>query len=516
MRHWFMRIILLVAIIAAISISVLALPDDPLAGGSTIVGDEYTPDYTNPVENEYFNGILKSSSSCIEMLKAMEGYLQKPKGDYQQYSIGYGCNTKYLRQYYDKLDISAEDLEKVLDLNNPDYILKEEKAEALMMYVMAEIEEDLDAFLTKYNIKVNQYQYDALMSFTYNLGTAWMNAGTRLGKVLVEGNYTVNDFASAMGVYCHVTTNGEAKVLDLLVSRRIQEIKLFLYGAYELDDVDIKFCTLRYDAGEGDAETDIGFYQVGAPYQILFSAEATENTAPYFAGWYTADGEKVTAATIAEGSTTVYARWSYSNENPELYQAGNAYVPGNAPDVGETEYNGDPLIPVDITQVFSDMGSDDWHYDYVCELYTRGVVDGFPDQTFRPDDTVTTGQALKMILLAAGYTEPEKVASHWARNFLNLALDEEIIARGQITDLDIPISRGLMAQIVVKSMGLSRLYEHFTFTDTINVYAQTLYDFGISDGYPDGTFRPDRNLTRAELSAIVCRMYDIRDLYNLG
>ena len=67
-----------------------------------------------------------------------------------------------------------------------------------------------------------------------------------------------------------------------------------------------------------------------------------------------------------------------------------------------------------------------------------------------------------------------------------------------------------MAQIVVKSMGLSRLYDFSTFNDTNSAYAQTLYDYGISDGYPDGSFKPDRPLTRAELCTIVCRMYQVR------
>lgn len=510
MRRYFLRSILLVILAVAVTISTFAAPPpDPLAGGSTIVGDDYIPDFNSSIDNAYFSGTLKISASAVEMLKAMEGYLQKPASDYLQASIGYGCNTKYLRKHYEQLDLTEADMEKVLSKDYPNYILKEEKAEALMLYVLEDIEESLDAFLEKYQISINQYQYDALMSFTYNLGTAWMNSSTRLGQVLVSGSYTVNELASAMGVYCHVTTASGTSVLDLLVSRRIQEIKLFLYGAYQLDATDAKFCTVRYDAGDGEAETDIGFYQVGQPYQILFQAEPTSDTDLYFVGWYTSDGQKITANTIAEGSTTVTARWSNVYEDPQLTQSGPAFVPSDNPSLGQTDYTGDPLAGLDLTTVFSDMKQNDWHYSYVQELYRRGVIEGFPDATFRPDDYVTTGQALKMILLAAGYAEPEVVASHWARNFLNLALEEEIIARGEITDLDVRISRGLMAKIVVNSLGIERLYDFSTFNDTTSVYAETLYDYGISDGYPDGSFGPNRYLTRAELSAIVCRMYSV-------
>lgn len=513
MRRCFLRSAFLILLAAALTVSAFAIPSDPLSGGSAIVGDEYIPDFDSSIDNPYFTGTLRISPSCVEMLKKMEGYLQKPKGDYQQYSIGYGCNTKYLRKYYDKLDISETDMEMVLSSSYPNYILKEEKAEALMLYVLDEVEDTLDKFLNKYSISVNQYQYDALMSFTYNLGNTWMKEDTRLASLLISGEYTVNEFASAMGVYCHAGT----EILDILVSRRIQEIKLFLFGAYQLDAVEEKFCTVVFEADNGEVETDIGYYEEGKPYQILFGAESEDPMMPYFVGWYTADGQKITASSIVgqEDRLTVYARFSDVQEDPELFVAADFYKPADNPSVGQTDYVGGATELIDVTTVFSDMNVDDWHYPYVCQLYTLGNIDGFPDKTFRPNDTVTTGQALKMILLASGYEQPPKVASHWARNFMNLALDEGIIVRGEITDLDVPISRGLMAKIVAKSMKLSRLYDHTVFTDTTDEYVATLYDFGISDGYPDGTFRPTKNLTRAELSAIVSRMYHIRDLYDI-
>lgn len=36
--------------------------------------------------------------------------------------------------------------------------------------------------------------------------------------------------------------------------------------------------------------------------------------------------------------------------------------------------------------------------------------------------------------------------------------------------------------------------------------ASLLKEFGVLDGYPDGTFKPQNSITRAEMAAIVCRM----------
>ena len=159
-------------------------------------------------------------------------------------------------------------------------------------------------------------------------------------------------------------------------------------------------------------------------------------------------------------------------------------------------------------QRFSDVAATDWYYSVVMQLVEAGTIDGFPDGTFRPKNTVTTGQALKMILLAAGYPEPARAASHWARGYLDFAIEQGFVTRfKEITDLDVPISRALVAQIAAKAMGLTRpetVEISFTDTDDDNVLA--LAAAGIVDGYKDGTFLPSKSLTRAELAAITARI----------
>ena len=165
-----------------------------------------------------------------------------------------------------------------------------------------------------------------------------------------------------------------------------------------------------------------------------------------------------------------------------------------------------PALAAGSTQVFTDVASGDWYYEDVMALYNAGVVNGFGDGSFKPGSTVTTGQALKMVLLAAGYDEPAPVASHWARGYLNLALSEGILVRGEITDLDVSITRALVAKVAALALGVQKTSDSFHFTDTQDEYIEALYEYGILNGYADGTFRPDRSLTRAELSAIVYRI----------
>ena len=87
-----------------------------------------------------------------------------------------------------------------------------------------------------------------------------------------------------------------------------------------------------------------------------------------------------------------------------------------------------------------------------------------------------------------------------------MALDYYIIDQGEITDLDVPITREVMAKVTANALGIERIYDGAVFSDTDNKYACALYDWGITEGYEDGTFRLERSLTRAELSAIVWRI----------
>lgn len=459
-------------------------------------------------DSPMFEGTLRTSAEGIEMIQDLEGFVASPWHDVSQYSIGYGCSTSYAKKYG-------------FDTSN----LSEEEAHQLMLFVLDELETYLDGFLNKYSISVNQYQYDALISLTYNLGKSWLSADSRLGKLLVDGSYTVNELASAFGIYCHTGTGKDAEVQDHLVSRRIREAKLFLYGAYDFADVEEKFCRLTYSGNVPPDYTDVALYQQGEPYQILFEPDPDEADGLYFVGWYTADGEKLTADTKVTDNETVYARWSDWEEDAELVSYSDPYVSPSKPALTEKQYVDGVCTSEDIadtddkddggenaveaSDLFTDLYQDRWYYDYVNTLYNQGIIKGYEDSTFRPERTVTTGEALKMILLAAGYSEPEQVTDHWASGYHYLALDLGVIDRGDIVDLDVAITREMMAKIAANALGLERLYDGAVYSDTDNKYACALYDWGITEGYEDGTFRLSRSLTRAELSAIVWRINNL-------
>ena len=159
---------------------------------------------------------------------------------------------------------------------------------------------------------------------------------------------------------------------------------------------------------------------------------------------------------------------------------------------------------------FSDVTSSTWCYKYVTELSDAKVIDGYTDGSFKPNNTVTYGAALKLVMLAAGYTEQAPTVSGQAFSGYLARAQRDGLVSGNV-DLTSSITRLQIAQLAAKAMELNvtNLPSAKPFTDTADVYVQALNAAGIIEGYfADGTYtyKPSNTLTRGQLSAIVWRM----------
>ena len=107
---------------------------------------------------------------------------------------------------------------------------------------------------------------------------------------------------------------------------------------------------------------------------------------------------------------------------------------------------------------YTDVSTDKWYNNPVSTMSRLGIIKGYPDGTFRPNDPITRAE---FAAIAARFDEHKaaKLASftdiygHWAINEISLA-----------------------------------------------------YENGWIKGYNDGTFRPNRNITRAEAMALINRV----------
>jgi hypothetical protein len=182
-------------------------------------------------------------------------------------------------------------------------------------------------------------------------------------------------------------------------------------------------------------------------------------------------------------------------------------------------------------QLFSDVDSSNWAFRFINEMSNRKVLEGYPDNKFRPDRIVTRAEIAKIIVLAAGL-QPKKTdtssfsdirPSDWYTPFIEAAKNYLTGFRtpdGKLVyNPNAPAVREDITVAIVKLKGIyaSRLPDQsiiqamFSDYDGISENARDYVALAVENkivsGYPDGTFRAQQTITRAEAAAILWRSF---------
>lgn len=92
----------------------------------------------------------------------------------------------------------------------------------------------------------------------------------------------------------------------------------------------------------------------------------------------------------------------------------------------------------------------------VNRLYVKGIIGGYSDGSFRPGNSVSYGEALKMIMLAAGYQQQTAVKDgSWASGYLQQAIQAGLAVNKNI-DLDQTISGDQANMLLAEFLGSTK------------------------------------------------------------
>lgn len=165
-----------------------------------------------------------------------------------------------------------------------------------------------------------------------------------------------------------------------------------------------------------------------------------------------------------------------------------------------------PVTPVTFSDVPNNANTE-WYYTAVTELAGAGIINGYEDGTFRPANEVTYGQALKLIMMAAGYDDLSRTGGDWAKGFHDKALEDGLLT--QSVNLDRKITRKAIADIAYKALKLDKPTIASPFADSSEESALALYEAGIVKGEERSTglmFFGNYTITRREMAVIIWRM----------
>lgn len=350
---------------------------------------------------------FSSGETVLNLIKNYEGFAPKRIWDYERWSIGYGSA-------YDKaLEMFPEI--KPEGVSDDDVVLSEAQGEAILMDDLRLIEDFLNGVITRYEIVLNQNQFDALVDFTYNVGSGWWT--------------------------------------------------------YRNDDG--SYCLLR---------------------QMLEDDPST---------W------------TEERAQTAFGTWR---------TAGGEVLPG----LVERRAIEAALFMTPVDELFSDVSSGAWFYDYVITAYELGLMEGYPGGTFGPDDSLTRAQMVQTLANLVGvdltqyegqnggFTDVDPDA--WFAAPIAWASELRLVnGRGDGTfDPDEPISRQHLCSIMaryLRSLGIEPDASAELFADDAQMDETSRQDvyycasLGLVEGMGENTFAPQGTATRGQVAKILVGMY---------
>ncbi len=124
----------------------------------------------------------------------------------------------------------------------------------------------------------------------------------------------------------------------------------------------------------------------------------------------------------------------------------------------------------EFTQVYSDIDQKYWAANAITFLTKKGIIKGYPDGTFRPDETVTRAEFVTLLV--------------------------KLLNMNTATNASLPYSDMNTNHWAYRNIKISN-------------------DAGLIKGYPDGTFKPENTVKKAEVMSIVSKIsninYDLSD-----
>lgn len=416
----------------------------------------------------------RSSEEILGFIKGREGFSAVPYWDYAQWTVGYGtyCKNKDGSRCdnYNGGVIPPEMDERYLEVTK-------EEAEA---FLREEIAESYEPFITayekKHDLSFTQSQFDALLSFTFNLGPAWTSGGYMLSDWLEGKSSDPSDLGlvRGMGVWCRVA----GSVAWGTCERRLREAQIFLYGDYQGDGDHPNYRYVKYKGNgsllSGRYTDAVDYFRKGEAYGSLL--EPVWNAAK-------------ASATAATATATASA------------------------------------LP------FTDVRQEDWFYENVRTVYRLGLMQGISATTFKPSGLLTRGQMVTVLYRlegspsvsgASGFTDiPE---GQYYSDAVTWAAKNGIV-NGVTADTFRPndgVTREQITAILYRYYGSYKGHDvsqvaplsSYVDSDRISDYAEAPMAWAVAVGLVQGVhtaaeaprLAPRGTTTRAQLAALLTRL----------
>lgn len=186
---------------------------------------------------------------------------------------------------------------------------------------------------------------------------------------------------------------------------------------------------------------------------------------------------------------------------------------------------------------FTDVSTNHWAFAAIVKMAERGIMGGYPDGKFRPEQVVTRAEFAKMMVYALNLPRIKPAAptfkdipkNHWAYEPVETAKHYLTGFRSAQGDYFRPQNEAVredMAVALVKAMGygdadvddavLTVFLDREQISPNLKKFVKIAISNNIMGGYPvEGTeskvFKPQDPLTRAEAASLLCKILNDKE-----
>ena len=285
-----------------------------------------------------------------------------------------------------------------------------------------------------------------------------------------------------------------------------------------------------------NAKTLPGEYYNGKKFEVSFNIESLAEIKDILVLTEYADTayEDFTGSDFTDGRSV-----QYDAEASKLNVGGNEATFTYTAEVPEGEFSWVAFLVVDvngnfaitnpywIANTFPDVDLKAWYAPAVTNVQQAGLIEGYPDGTFKPEGDITRAEfAVIMYRLMKDDEATEAVEAssftdvsdkHWAKEAIDYLAANEVV-NGYPDGTFKPeakITRAEIAQIFYNAFGWGEYVKHFEdvqpgvwYYDAITALATV----GIVNGYPDNTFLPNNNARRCEVAQIIYNLIGVPEV----
>ncbi|MFI3210148.1 MAG: S-layer homology domain-containing protein [Peptostreptococcaceae bacterium] len=186
-----------------------------------------------------------------------------------------------------------------------------------------------------------------------------------------------------------------------------------------------------------------------------------------------------------------------------------------------------PIVNANTIKDFADISEKYFAKDHIENLISRGVLEGYPDDTFRPNESITRAEFVKATNRAFNFTEKgtesfkDIDSNAWYFDEILIATnagyiegyeDSTFRPNEKITRQEIAKILGILLK--VSADGITSFEDDSEISNWAKKYVDGLKNENVLGGYEDNTFKPKENATRGESAKLIRISSDIYDVRN--